>query len=474
MEKSGFFRCLLLMALVVLLWTISPAWAISNKECLQCHGEKGLTKTVKGEEVSLFVEDTSFEKSVHGSLPCADCHADVKEIPHKEVLSPVQCKRCHGEEAEIFKDSVHGKAIRLGRAGAASCKDCHGKHDIKKREEFTRLICKRCHQGVYNVYTESIHGKDAITGIRDVATCHDCHGEHNIYKKNDPRSTVYHLNLPQTCAKCHANPELIKKYNIPVGNAYKLYMDSIHGRAITKSGLLVAANCSDCHGSHEIKPHTDPKARIYRGNIPSTCGTCHAGITATFEESSHGTAFKKGNTKAPVCIDCHTAHQIQRIEVEAWKLDIVRECGTCHEEFLKTYRDTYHGQVTSLGFTRVARCSDCHGSHNIFPPTHPLSTLSRENKVITCRKCHPKANVNFVKYDPHADPHNKEKNPALYYSYKFMHYLLIGVFAFFAPHTLLWLFRSLLEHKKLRGKWQPMESDNTEDRTEEKGEGNGG
>jgi hypothetical protein len=36
-------------------------------------------------------------------------------------------------------------------------------------------------------------------------------------------------------------------------------------------------------------------------------------------------------------------------------LDIVKECGTCHEDLFRTYRDTYHGQVTSLGFTRTAR-----------------------------------------------------------------------------------------------------------------------
>jgi nitrate/TMAO reductase-like tetraheme cytochrome c subunit len=59
---------------------------------------------------------------------------------------------------------------------------------------------------------------------------------------------------------------------------YQLYMDSIHGRALTRSGLLVAANCSDCHGAHEIKPRAEPTSRVFRANVPKTCGACHAGI----------------------------------------------------------------------------------------------------------------------------------------------------------------------------------------------------
>ena len=394
---------LLSMVVVLFLFSVFNPYsfaAISNEECLECHSDQELTTTREGEDVSLFVDEKILKETVHGELECEDCHGDISEIPHPERLKPVQCQDCHPE--------------------------------------------------VFDVYKTSIHGQDSIKGIKDVATCQDCHGGHNIYSRLDPRSMVYHLNLPNTCAQCHADPKLIEKYNIPVGNAYQLYMDSIHGRAISKSGLLVAANCSDCHGSHDIKPHSDPSALIYRTNIPTTCGKCHAGIVAIFEDSVHGKGIKNGNSHAPTCIDCHTAHHIQRVEAEAWKLDIIKECGTCHEKLLETYRDTYHGQVTALGFTRVARCSDCHGSHDILPPNNPRSTLAKENVVTTCQKCHPGANRNFVKYDPHADVHDKEGNPLLYYSYKFMHYLLLGVFAFFAPHTCLWFYRSLKESLERR------------------------
>jgi len=245
-----------------------------------------------------------------------------------------------------------------------------------------------------------------------------------------------------------ADPELAKQAKIPTADVYTLYLDSIHGRALTRSGLLVAANCSDCHGNHDIRRPTDPAALVYRTNVPNTCGQCHAGVRVQYEQGIHGVEVKGGNPLAPVCTDCHTAHQIRRVEAEAWKLEIVRECGTCHAESLRTYRDTFHGQVTALGFTRTARCSDCHGAHDVLPSRDPLSRVNPANLVTTCQTCHPAANVNFVKYDPHADPGNRARNPLLYYAARFMTWLLVGVFAFFGLHTSLWGARALVAMRR--------------------------
>ncbi|MBI3988268.1 MAG: cytochrome c3 family protein, partial [candidate division NC10 bacterium] len=184
-------------------------------------------------------------------------------------------------------------------------------------------------------------------------------------------------------------------------------------------------------------------------------------------EGVHGKAVKAGSRSAPVCIDCHTAHEIARVETVAWRLEIVRECGTCHKESLRTYRDTFHGQVTALGFTRVARCSDCHGSHRVLPASDPRSSISPANRVATCQKCHPKANENFARFSPHADPKDKGRNPGLYYAARFMNILMIGVFAFFGLHTSLWLSRSLLE--RVRGRRPPEEPEEGLDHDEEEG-----
>ncbi|MBF8288316.1 MAG: cbcL, partial [Candidatus Rokubacteria bacterium] len=71
--------------------------------------------------------------------------------------------------------------------------------------------------------------------------------------------------------------------------------------------------------------------------------------------------------------------------------------------------------------------------------------VSPANVVATCAKCHPGATARFAEFQPHADHSNKARYPILYYSYLLMTTLLVGTFAFFGLHSLLWLPRSLVE-----------------------------
>jgi len=379
-------------AILAALFFIGTA-ALQAQECLDCH-----TTDLDPQRPSLTIAAEDFQQSIHGKLGCSGCHRDVRGFPHENVKLP-QCGTCHQNQTQVFASSVHGRALARGDHDAASCQNCHGP-------------------------------THAVKAVRD------------------PSSTVYPLHLPRTCGNCHGNPELAKKHGISVSNPYQLYMDSIHGRAITQSGLLVAANCSSCHGTHEIRAKSDPDSKVNWKNIPATCGTCHAGIAATYRSSVHGRAFEAGKTGAPVCINCHTAHEITRVDTDAWKLAVVKECGICHKQSLRTYRDTFHGQVSSLGFTVVARCSDCHGSHEILPVSDPKSLVAAANRVTTCQKCHPQATASFARFDPHADRKDRSRNPGLYYTALLMNSLIVSVFVFFGLHTALWLVRSTIERSR--------------------------
>jgi hypothetical protein len=98
----------------------------------------------------------------------------------------------------------------------------------------------------------------------------------------------------------------------------------------------------------------------------------------------------------------------------------------------------------------VAKCSDCHTAHAIFPSADPRSAVSREKIVLTCQQCHPQATASFAEFHPHADYHNKDRFPKLYYTYLFMTTLLVAVMSLFGLHTVLWLPRSLLESIRRR------------------------
>lgn len=414
---------------------LARAEAPESEECLACHSDKDLKR--------------GLERSPHAGLACATCHVGVT-APHDEKPPPVACTNCHADQKQALAGGAHGRRV-AGKAAPPACATCHGTHDVKKATAMSLDTCTTCHAAPLTAWTGSVHGRAVRGGDADAATCRSCHGStHTVLPKSDPKSPTYHLNLPRTCATCHANPELAKKHGIAAGDVYKLFMDSIHGRAISRSGLLVAANCSDCHGAHDIQPKDAPASRVHPANVPKTCGTCHAGVEAAYRESVHGTARAAGHRGAPVCNDCHSAHQIQRTAGTPWQLDVIKECGTCHQESLRTYRDTFHGKVTRLGGSRVAKCADCHGAHDIRATEDPKSKVSAANIVTTCRQCHPNANQAFTEFQPHADPHDRARYPKLYWSYVLMTTLLLGTFTFFGLHTLLWLPRSLVDRVRRR------------------------
>jgi cytochrome c3-like protein len=375
--------------------------AAANDTCLACHGDAD-AKSESGRSIA--VDSNKFAQSVHGGLglACVTCHVDLAkttEFPHAEKLARVKCAACHEQASTAYDTSIHAQARRETAASVA-------------------------------------------------ATCVDCHSTHEIRSARDPESRTYPLNLPDTCGRCHGNPSIIQQGRIRAGNVADLYRDSIHGKAIRGSGLLVAANCTSCHGSHDIRPKSDAQSRVYRTNVPSTCGSCHGGIKTQYEAGIHGAALAKGDPRAPVCADCHTAHAIQRADVASWQLDVIRECGTCHADKITTYRDTFHGQVTSLGFVRVATCSSCHGAHAVHPKADPRSTVSQARLLDTCRQCHANATAGFIRYDPHADKHDRARNPVLFYASRFMTWLLAGVFGFFGLHALLWLPRGAIARRE--------------------------
>jgi nitrate/TMAO reductase-like tetraheme cytochrome c subunit len=388
---------------VAIVWfalcTLATAHAASaptgvNETCLACHGDKD-AKRVDGSSIS--VEAAIFAESVHGKtqLECTGCHTDVsaQKLPHPEKLKRVDCANCHEKEVAEYGVTVHGIARKGGNAVAANCADCHGVHDIRRSSE--------------------------------------------------PSSRTHHANLETTCGKCHGNDAMVQKAKLPGGNIVSQFHDSIHGRALTGAAQASAPTCTNCHGAHSIRAKADPDSTTNRARIPDTCGNCHKQERAQFAKSLHGQLRQEGNLAAPGCNDCHSAHRIQQHDLPTFQTHVIAECGNCHADHLSTYRDTFHGQVTALGYSRVATCASCHGSHEILPASNPASTVSTQNRLGTCRKCHAGATANFANYDPHANRHDRARSPLYYYSASFMEWLLIGVFGFFGIHTLLWFVRSL-------------------------------
>jgi cytochrome b subunit of formate dehydrogenase len=387
-----------------------------DRRCLNCHGQKhiatispqergtmvvtpesGLTERKNPEK--LFVDPEKITRNAHSQLVCGDCHSGVETLPHPAHLPKPGCKNCHGEEAENVSRSRHAEMLQRSEPPAPYCWDCHGSHEILPQAEVNPLdkirICASCH----------LTHSGRIEGVENGAL-------------------------------------LVRSY-----------LDSVHGRNTGAPGSpSVGATCEDCHGNHDILPVKDPRSRVNRRNISGTCGRCHPEVLKEFESTVHAEVAHRNDPslRPAVCSDCHTAHAITHAGTPEFQRDLVNECGSCHANLYRTYRDTYHGQVQPLGGTRAARCSDCHGTHNIRRPADPASTLSAANRPQTCARCHKQleslsasAQQNFIAYRPHADFRDKTNNPELFFIWRFSIYISIALLLLWGLHWAGWLNRTL-------------------------------
>jgi cytochrome b subunit of formate dehydrogenase len=372
------------------------ALTLSDRSCQKCHAKPDIHKISNGEIISLQVKKEDLSDSKHKNIPCVKCHTDV----NPNISRPCQT------------------------AGRVDCSSCHAK--------------------ISGEYFASGHGQHYLQGNKDVPYCVDCHGYHMVKSHLDETAQTFRSAIPTLCGECHKqDSQLPLMAELSELNAFSDYSSSVHGRGLTEKGLLPSAICVDCHNSHMILQHTDERSSVYKENIPATCSTCHRGIFKKFTTSIHFSINEKDKQKLPTCSDCHSSHTISPVKRDKFVFEVTQQCGSCHKDLAETYFETLHGKAYTLGYLKAAKCSDCHGAHEVLAINDPNSTVGYKNEVATCQKCHEDVNRQFTGYLTHATHHDPVKYPILYYTYWAMTSLLIGVFGFFGLHTLLWLPRSI-------------------------------
>jgi uncharacterized protein with PIN domain len=435
-----------------------PASSIARgniaRTCTTCHAriEDVHRKVIKGE---------LWEKEAHVLPACIDCHQPhrVRKVFYTQGMADADCLKCHQEKGLRAKDGrtlfVDEREHQQSRHAKVACSQCHSGVNVSFRRPCeaitTKVDCGACHTEIAQQYARSRHGKLLLDGDQNAPSCKECHGTHGTLGRLQGSSPTFATNVPQLCGRCHREGEKAAvRYQGPQHRIVESYTESIHGKGLLKSGLTVTATCTSCHTAHGVLPRTDPASSVNRANVPDTCGRCHHGIQEEFEQSVHHELVGKTDKELPVCNDCHSAHTIRRADAEGFKLDIMQKCGRCHGEIAKTYFDTYHGKVSQLGYTKTAKCYDCHGAHDIHKIADPRSHLSRQNVVATCQKCHPGASRRFAGYLSHATHHDPQKYPWLFWTFWGMTGLLVGTFVVGGAHTLLWLPRALQMRKELK------------------------
>ncbi len=436
-----------------------PASSIARRNiartCTQCHVqiEAVHRKTIKG---------ALWEKEAHVLPACVDCHQPHKarKVFYTQGMADADCLRCHTQEGiRAKKDgrslNVNADELVRSRHSKVACSQCHSEVNasrVRPCETITRKVdCSGCHTEITQQYQRSTHGILLARNDKNAPDCVECHGTHAVLGRTNPQSLTFATNVPSLCARCHREGQKAAvRYTGPQHEIIEHYTESIHGKGLLKSGLTVTATCHNCHTAHGVLPSSDPESSVNVRNVPDTCGRCHHGIEDQFNKSVHSRLVTDTEKELPVCNTCHTSHQIRRADQDDFKLQIMSTCGRCHEDIAETYFDTYHGKVSRLGYTKTAKCYDCHGAHDVLPVTDPRSHLSRANVVATCQKCHAGATRRFAGYLTHATHHDPQKYPFLFWAFWGMTALLIGTFVISGLHTLLWLPRAIQMRRELK------------------------
>ena len=315
----------------------------SSQSCLTCHSKPDLTGQRDGETVSMYVDPDAFALSSHAQTACAQCHTEVTpnhpERACATITSPVDCSICHAAQVEEHELSLHGQLTSQGDPDTPRCMTCHGQahgivsHRLPMSPTYSRNIpelCGGCHaagqsaairlgddRDIVASYLESTHGRGLMgSGLVVSASCVDCHTAHSALPQDDPRSTVSHGKILDTCGTCHKGIE-------------EEFKKSIHypANVVTNEEL---PTCESCHTSHSI---TRVDAQGFRMSMMNQCGRCHEDFAETFFETYHGKVTQLGSEGAAKCYDCHGTHNILPAENPESTLSqrhVVDTCGQCH------------------------------------------------------------------------------------------------------------------------------------------------
>jgi nitrate/TMAO reductase-like tetraheme cytochrome c subunit len=243
------------------------------------------------------------------------------------------------------------------------------------------------------------------------------------------------------CFSCHGQQDMRRRTIDVDGRQKSLYVD----RTVYDASRHGKLACTSCHIGFKPGVHGADETQAWLVTAKLTaCGNCHADVFAMYRGSFHGDlVFGEASGKAPVCADCHVAHNITPPESPAFRASIDPLCARCHAEQLHTYLNSYHGKAYSLGDAKTAVCTDCHGGHKILPPANPESKVSEQNIVATCASCHPGANENFAGFMVHVDPRSPSSSFWVWLFYALYIMLIAVVFTFAFVHTGLYINRGI-------------------------------
>ena len=273
--------------------------------CLSCHEIQGLSFIDEnGVTRSSSIDRSHYYSSLHGSVPCKDCHRKIVNYPHKVENGEVDCtESCHIEEPSDgvaythkpihieMEDSVHQGGWYKGLTGGNRLEEIREEQDPS---------CRRCHQNTQYILESQLKNfKEAFDHAEtECGTCHQGKawmgqfGGHILRRFIGSRWSKTDNN--KMCVDCHADVKKMRDVELedidtqqkhPTSDRFvyasESYDKTLHARLLV-AGSDYGASCLDCHATsewkHEVRHYKDPKSDSHADNLKETCGQsdCHA------------------------------------------------------------------------------------------------------------------------------------------------------------------------------------------------------
>lgn len=303
------WRTLLAWVLFAIAWsTIADERHSDPDGCFSCHGLPGLEYIDRDGVVrTATILQKDYYGSLHGSVPCKDCHRKIERYPHKPEEGYVDCSEsCHVNEpskgkafthkdvVEEFRKSAHGSGHAPG-----DTKDFRGDNRLQEEVDDQNPSCRRCHSNTPYIkeahldrFKQEFNHADTECGV-----CHQGETWRNQFSGHILRRLVGNnfnkMEANAMCVDCHGNRERMEKVKIedpktkekkPVDfrfvHATDSYAKTLHGRFLAVNDESGAA-CIDCHAPkgfrHGIQRDEVAASPTHPDHLGETCGQsgCH-------------------------------------------------------------------------------------------------------------------------------------------------------------------------------------------------------
>lgn len=178
--------------------------------CADCHeGYRFTMHRAKppersAEETALLAKLSKESPAPGALLSCAKCHASALEdltasvhgrwLREDRPVAGPTCVGCHGNPHAIVPAKAQSPNQRHQQS-AARCSTCHENPELVKAAGLSSEPAP--------AYRDSVHGRLLKLGSDKAPVCYNCHGSHEIAPVKSEASMVSPKNKVNTCTECH-------------------------------------------------------------------------------------------------------------------------------------------------------------------------------------------------------------------------------------------------------------------------------